>query len=329
VIILRINRSLIFVACVVVVAVLVGAFVWPFTDLIAAHDVGHIVGSQRAGHLQTAREAVRSQMLTLGAGLFALAALIYTARNYALSRESQVTDRYTKAIEQLGSKEADIRIGGIYALERIAYDSARDHSTVIEVLSTFVREHSQAQWSSASDAALLSDRSLERHVSSDVQAAMRVIGRRNVKQDRDRIALYGTDFSGLILRGAWLAGADLTSSNLIYGFLSGTTFAYAWLPNTNLIRARLDGCDLGGAWISRANLTEASLIGAVLSGAKLDKAILVRANLADARVDGVNVAGADLTDAQWPLDAPTPQGWERQPGSPLLRREHPLTSDAT
>jgi hypothetical protein len=53
-----------------------------------------------------------------------------------------VTERYTKAIEQLGSDKLDIRIGGIYALERIARDSARDHPTVIEVLAAFAREHS-------------------------------------------------------------------------------------------------------------------------------------------------------------------------------------------
>ncbi len=29
------------------------------------------------------------------------------------SREGQVTDRYTKAIKQLGSKKRDVRIGGI------------------------------------------------------------------------------------------------------------------------------------------------------------------------------------------------------------------------
>jgi hypothetical protein len=33
-----------------------------------------------------------------------------------------VTDRYTKAIEQLGSDRLDVRIGGIYALERVARD---------------------------------------------------------------------------------------------------------------------------------------------------------------------------------------------------------------
>ena len=52
-----------------------------------------------------------------------------------------MTDRYTKAIEQLGSDKLDVRIGGIYALERIARDSARDHPAVMEVLTTFIREH--------------------------------------------------------------------------------------------------------------------------------------------------------------------------------------------
>lgn len=65
-----------------------------------------------------------------------------TARRTAEPTEQgQVTERYTKAIEQLGSASLDIRIGGIYALERIARDSARDHPTVIEVLVTFFREH--------------------------------------------------------------------------------------------------------------------------------------------------------------------------------------------
>ena len=129
------------------------ALVWPITDLIAAHDVNLLTGSQRAMQMQSARETVRTQLLTLGAGLFAAGALVYTARNFTLSRrtfqlteQGQVTDRYTKAIEQLGSDKLDVRIGGIYALERVARDSARDHQTVMEVLAAFIRGHSSEQW---------------------------------------------------------------------------------------------------------------------------------------------------------------------------------------
>jgi type II secretory pathway pseudopilin PulG len=61
---------------------------------------------------------------------------------HRLEKETQLTDRYTKAIDQLGSSELAIRLGGIYALERIviANDSERDHPTIVEVLSSFVRE---------------------------------------------------------------------------------------------------------------------------------------------------------------------------------------------
>jgi hypothetical protein len=107
----------------VAVAVII-ALLGPLTDLLAKHDVEALAGSQRAAHLQAARETVRTQMLTLGAGLFAAGALIYTARNFALSRQGQVTGRYAQAISQLGSKELDVRAGGIYALEGVARDSA-------------------------------------------------------------------------------------------------------------------------------------------------------------------------------------------------------------
>jgi len=66
------------------------------------------------------------------------------------TRVKAITDTRTAllagliGIEQLGSTGLDVRLGGIYALERIAVDSARDHPTIVEVLSAFVREHSRA-----------------------------------------------------------------------------------------------------------------------------------------------------------------------------------------
>ena len=117
-----------------VAAGIIYLLIWYGPDVIARHDIGSVTGSHRAAALQVARDAARGRLLTLGAGLFAAGALIFTARNLILYRrtneiaeQGQVTDRYTKAIEQLGSDKLDVRIGGIYALERIARDSARDH----------------------------------------------------------------------------------------------------------------------------------------------------------------------------------------------------------
>jgi hypothetical protein len=65
-------------------------------------------------------------------------------RTHELTEQGQVTDRYTKAIEQLESEKLDVRIGGIYALERVARDSARDHPTVMEVLRVHPRALTRA-----------------------------------------------------------------------------------------------------------------------------------------------------------------------------------------
>jgi hypothetical protein len=108
------------------------------------------------GDRAKAVDSTRGRLLQIGAGLLADGALYYTHRNHEISRQTlestrdsfershqlteqgQVTDRYTKAIEQLGADNLDVRLGGIYALERIARDSAADHPTVVEVLAAFI-----------------------------------------------------------------------------------------------------------------------------------------------------------------------------------------------
>jgi hypothetical protein len=63
------------------------------------------------------------------------------AETLRLTNEGQITDRFTKAIDQLGSPKLELRLGGIYALERIARDSEKDHWPIMEVLTTFIRVH--------------------------------------------------------------------------------------------------------------------------------------------------------------------------------------------
>jgi hypothetical protein len=173
------KRGIRWVEVGIAAAVLALAVAWvvfvPAADWLGRHDVGSAQGTL----LQSARDAARGRLLTLGAGLLAAGALLFTARNFWLSREGQVTDRYTKAIEQLGSDKLDVRIGGIYALERIARDSVKDHATVMEVLTTFIREHSREPWPPPGPDGTAPDRSTR----PDVQAAATVIGRRDGKRD--------------------------------------------------------------------------------------------------------------------------------------------------
>src|SRR5258708_17438363 len=66
-----------------------------------------------------------------------------TLRALDLTEQGQVSDRYTKAVGQLGDESSPVRVGGIYALERIGHDSPEDRTTIIYVLGAFIRERSR------------------------------------------------------------------------------------------------------------------------------------------------------------------------------------------
>jgi hypothetical protein len=224
-----------------------------------------------------------------GAGLLAAGALVFTARNFILSREGQVTDRYTKAIEQLGSKELDVRIGGIYALEWVARDSAEDHPTVMEVLAAFIREHSRERWP-PSDAGSPEQ---ERSTRPDVQAAVRVVARRDAKRDILPIDLTGADLPGADLSRSRYTDPATGATHTLGGIFRGAILRGAILRGAygvwDLSGAALDGADLRDAALTFARLTHAHLEGAHLAGANLHSA-----DLTDARLTGADLTGADL-----------------------------------
>ena len=138
-----------------------------------------------------------------------------------------MTDRYTKAIEQLGSEKLDVRIGGIYALERIARDSARDHPTVMEVLAAFIREHSREHWPLPEPD---TDAVPPRKTRPDVQAAVTVIGRRVSCNDRPGAAID--------LLGAKSYSARTSTARTSPARISPARTSFAWTSLARTSQAR-------------------------------------------------------------------------------------------
>lgn len=60
-----------------------------------------------------------------------------SAENDAEAR--RITDLYTKAVEQLGSDKAPVRLGGLYALERLAQDNPSQRQTIVNVWCAYLR----------------------------------------------------------------------------------------------------------------------------------------------------------------------------------------------
>jgi hypothetical protein len=270
----HLRRSGIVVASVVVLMTILWA-------LPLALTAGH-TNDMTAVELLKTQNDVRSTLVTLVAAIAAAIGLAFTGRTYLLNVSGQVTDRYSKAVGQLGEKDLAVRVGAVYALERVGRDSPRDLDTIVEVLSTFVR----AACSGAVDSADVSTKGAD--VSPDVQAAINVLGRAplsssSVPIDLRNANLQGADFSNAKLDGALLREARLTNSRL-----RGTSLRGAWLS-----AARLDGTDLEAANLENARLREAVLDGAILKGA-----FLQGADLESASLKGTWLAGALLLHHQ-------------------------------
>jgi Pentapeptide repeats (8 copies) len=168
-----------------------------------------------------------------------------------------VTDRYTKAIEQLGLGQARRAHRRFYALERVARDSAKDHPTVMEVLTAFIREHSREQWPPSDAGQPVQEGSTR----PDVQAAVTAVGRRDAERDILVIDLAAADLTRANLTFVHLARASLAGANLTGAHLANATLFGADLTGATLVEAFLPAANLTRATLSAADLTDADLTG--------------------------------------------------------------------
>lgn len=200
--------------------------------------------------------------------------------------EKQITERYSKSIEQLGNDKIEVRLGGIYALERIARDSPKDHWTIMEVLTSFVQEKSPLQENKNNQEEGPKTKAKKfQKITKDVQAALTVIGRRDFSKDPEHVRL---DLSETNLNGADLSGANLRRINLNGADLNGAilweaNLTMASLHYTNLSGAVLWEANFSKAVFGRANLRRTDFSRAILSEAILDSADIIRANFSGVR----------------------------------------------
>lgn len=214
-----------------------------------------------------------------------LAGFYFTLDKLRTTLKVQLADRFTQAIDQLGKDNLELRLGGIYALERIAQGSEADYWPAMEILTTYVREH--AAWKESRPP---EEEQPPQKLAADIQAILTVLGRRErtYKNGEDlRLDLRGTDLRRANLSGAHLEGAILSGVHLEWANLS-----WAHLEDAILRGTHLEKSSLAGAGLERAFLGEARLEGAVLKEARLEKAYLSGAHL-----EAANLLGADFTEA--------------------------------
>jgi hypothetical protein len=223
-------------------------------------------------------DKARGTLAQIIAGLGIAVGLYFTWRRIAaaertvqVTEEGQITERFTRAIDQLGAtdeqgrKRLEIRLGGIYALERIARDSPKDHWPIMEVLTAYVREHAPWPAGQTTEESFQHPQSIPTPA-PDIQAILTVLGRRTRWYGKDgeekRLDLRKTDLRRADLRGAHLEGTILISAHLEAADLRDAHLEATDLWDTHLQGAHLEGAYLNGAYPDGTHIEGADLWGA-------------------------------------------------------------------
>jgi Pentapeptide repeats (9 copies) len=250
-----------------------------------------ITQAERLTAITNTRAALLAGLVGIGAlGTFWLnsRAQQFTAETLRVSQQTlritergHLTDRYTKAIEQLGGDKLDVRLGGIYALEQLATESPndRDQATIVEVLSAFVREHSAPLYQYRQhraglgaapeelDAERLNSNAQKyvrelREPPADVSTAVLVLGRLPRRLQMPRAALDGSYLRKIKIKGADVSGASFEFAKLGEASFNDSTLEDVSFTAAEAEAASLEGCSLRNSTFMLTNLSKANLTNA-------------------------------------------------------------------
>ena len=290
------------------------------------------------------------------AAVASAAAWVALMRHFAQTnadRQRRITESFSKAVEQLGSDKLEVRLGGIYSLERISKESPDEYWTVMENLTAFARERSRRNeadrisqdleqrvshrayfmWREAGGPAgraadfwadAVKQDEIGEPPATDIAAVLTVIKRRSdLSRKHESTNGWHLDLRGAFLKradlwdahleGAYLVDAHLDGAYLVDAHLEGADLGNAHLEGANLRSAHLEEAYLGGTHLEGAYLEDAHLERAYLGGAHLEGAFLWRAHLDGADLGSAHLEGARLSGAKGLSKAVDP------PDGPALR----------
>jgi uncharacterized protein YjbI with pentapeptide repeats len=205
-------------------------------------------------------------------------------RNLSLARDTQLTERFARAVDQLASRsnkgtaEVDVRVGALFSLRRIAQDSDRDLQVILHTVAHYIKQNARRKLSRSSEAPC---------------NLQRAVPRRNLRPDVELAVRHILP----LLASAWReqGGASqppapgLQSSNF---------------RGMNLGRLKLEGLDISGSTFRDANIGLSTFVGVKAFNVGFQNACLLGVDFSDPRNDfrAADLRGADLENAKLPAE---------------------------
>ena len=133
-----------------VLVLLLGFAIWAVWKW-PKYQVASLDVSSEGDRFRLENEA-RKTLATIFGGIILLGGAYGTVQTMRISQETSRAEQFTRAIEQLGATHDDenrtanieVRLGGIYTLERLAKTSPEIyHWTIMEVLTGYVRKNAR------------------------------------------------------------------------------------------------------------------------------------------------------------------------------------------
>lgn len=305
-----IRRDLLSIAVIGVIAVLIWTG-WSVTDwAVLTFEFWN------AGNGTTTRSEILRNIGLLSVALVGLIFAIWRTRiahtaTY-LTEQGQITDRFAEAVKMLSAPDARSRIGGIYALSRIAQDSPkRDFVPVLDTLCEFVRNPpylvEQIKALDTFAKLLVDDKekalARSRIPCPDIQVAITVINERT----RDLASpQYIADFGGAVWVCLDLKGVNLAGYSLVDIDATGANLDDAELSDAIMIGAKFIGTSFSGAVLEKSYAPFSDFSDAIFEFADIQGATMgMSKNLTQNQVNSVlptAPARTLPTDLEWPFE---------------------------
>jgi uncharacterized protein YjbI with pentapeptide repeats len=287
----------------VVIAALTVAIIWaPIWFVPEPEGVQSLPSVERVNaenQLAQTRNQVRTTMVQAVGGALLILTFAVGVFQIRTTRQGQLTDRFTKTIDQLNQdRSVEVRLGAIYALEQMASDSAY-RLAVAEILEAYLGTHSVEP--SESELSVRGGR-----LRPDLQAALRILIIDGLWR---QAAGRGLDLAGVILPVADLADANIANVTLVQAHLeesrltrvlmTSSDLSGADLSGADLADARFENCDFSRSVLVRATMSRASFVRCLFKGVQFLDAKCQEADFSDADAGASDFRGANLTAANF------------------------------
>ena len=217
------------------------------------------------------------------------------------AQRSLQNERYQKGAEMLGNNVLSVRLGGVYALRRLAEEHPEQyHVQIMRLFCAFVRNPTETNTGEDSRNTEEVPPHTPPSLREDVQTVMMAIGNRSSVH----LHLEAQTRLQLDMRGSDLRGAELSDMNLT----TPPWQDWARVPFSELLNRRTDLSDakLCSANLTFAELKNAKLWHSCLCNTRLGLADLSDAVLADANLHGALWSGPILSGAKFSFDGFSP-----------------------